>query len=199
MRKSWVIVKTLNLAQNEYRLKIICFLLFAFVMFFLVSPAQGAEWFSIGEDKAGNELFFDLDSTIQRSGIIKTWMKAIYSNEGRKERIRERIIRQASVESYERLSYALELQEIDCVRKEFRILAYADYSSDGGILHRSILDQKPSQGWEPIAPDSMGEVIDKIVCPSTPLQKKKQSGIIQGEGFIKINGIDLTHGGGSPL
>jgi hypothetical protein len=199
MKKSLVIVKTLKLAQKEYSLKGTCFLLSAFVMFFLVSPAQGAEWFSIGEDRAGNEFFFDLDSLMQRSGRIKTWMKALYSDEGRKERIRERIIRQASVEHYERLSYALELQEIDCVRKEFRILAYADYSSDGGILHKTILDQKPSQGWEPIAPDSMGEVIDKIVCPSSPLEKKKQSSIIQGEGFIKINGIDLTQGGGSPI
>ena len=180
-------------------MKAICLLFFAMTLFPIVSPAQGSEWFSIGEDSAGNELFFDLESLVQRSGIIKAWMKAIYSDQGRKERIRERIIRKSSVERYERLSYALELQEIDCGRREFRILAYADYSLDGGILHKSIIDYQPSEGWESIAPDSMGEVIDKIVCPSLPLQKKKQSGIIQGEGFIKINGIGSTRDVASPL
>ncbi len=100
-------------------------------------------------------------------------------------------MRKASVERYDRLSYALELQEIDCGRREFRVLAYADYSSDGRILHSSIIDHQPAEGWEPIAPDSMGEVIDGLVCPSSPLQKKKLPGIIKGESFIKINGIDL--------
>ena len=180
-------------------MKTIYCLLFAVAIVSLVSTAQGAEWFSIGEDSAGNELFFDLESLVQHSGVIKTWMKAIYSHEGRKERIKERVIRKASVERYEKLSYALELQEIDCGRREFRVLAYADYSSDGRILHSSIIDHQPTEGWEPITPDSMGEVIDRIVCPSSPLQKKKQPGIIKGENFIKINGIDLMSGVKSQL
>ncbi|MGD9578639.1 MAG: surface-adhesin E family protein [Syntrophorhabdus sp.] len=180
-------------------MKTMCFLLFAITIFSFLSPVHGAEWFSIGEDRAGNELFFDVESLAQRSGLVKTWMKAIYSDEGRKERIRDRVIRKASVDRYERLSYALELQEIDCVRKEFRILAYADYSFDGGILHKSIMDLQPSEGWELISPDSMGEVIDKIVCPSQPLQKKRESNIIKGEGFLRINGIDLIREERSPL
>jgi len=180
-------------------MKAICFLLFAITTFSFVSTGHGAEWFSIGEDRAGNELFFDVESLVQRSGIVKTWMKAIYSDEGRKERIRDRVIRKASVDRYERLSYALELQEIDCVKRAYRILAYADYSSDGGILHKSIIDLQRSEGWEPIAPDSMGEVIDKMVCPSQPLQKKKESSIIKGEGFLRINGIGPIRGGRSSL
>ena len=35
-------------------------LLFAITIISPVATAQGAEWFSIGEDRAGNELFFDL-------------------------------------------------------------------------------------------------------------------------------------------
>lgn len=180
-------------------MKTICFFLCAITMFFMIPATYGAEWFSIGEDRVGNELFFDVESLVQHSGVVKTWMKAIYSEEGRKERIRDRVIRKASVARYERLSYALELQEIDCVRKAFRILAYADYSSDGGILHTSIMDLHPSEGWELIAPDSMGEVIDKMVCPSQPLQKKNESSIIKGEGFLRINGINLIRGGRSSL
>jgi len=174
-------------------------LLLAITIISPVATAQGAEWFSIGEDRAGNELFFDLESLVQHSGVIKAWMKAIYSREGRKERIKERVMKKASVERYDRLSYALELQEINCGRREFRVLAYADYSSDGRILHSSIIDHHPAEGWEPIAPDSMGEVIDRLVCPSSPLQKKKLPGIIERGGFIKINGSDLISGVKSPL
>lgn len=180
-------------------MKAICIVLSAITMIFIIPAAHGTEWFSIGEDMAGNELFFDVESLVQHAGIVKTWMKAIYSDEGRKERIKDRVIRKASVERYERLSYALELQEIDCVRKTFRILAYADYSSDGKILHKSIMDLQPSEGWEPIAPDSMGEVVNKMVCPSSPLQRKRESNIIKGGGFLKINGNDTVRWERSPL
>jgi len=180
-------------------MKTICFSLCAITMFFMIPATYGAEWFSIGEDRVGNELFFDVESLVQHSGVVKTWMKAIYSEEGRKERIRDRVIRKASVARYESLSYALELQEIDCVTKAFRILAYVDYSSDGGILHTSIMDLHPSEGWEPIAPDSMGEIVDKIVCPSSPLQRKRGSSILNGEGFLRINGSDRLRREGSPL
>ncbi len=53
-------------------------------------------------------------------------------------------------------------------------MAYTDYSSDGGILNKFIVDQQTSVGWEPIPPDSMGEIIDRIICPPpSSLQKKR--------------------------
>jgi hypothetical protein len=168
-------------------LKKICFLLFAITIFSLTSQVQGAEWLPIGKDRAGNEVFFDLKTMTKRSGIIKAWMKGIYSDEGRKERIQDRIISKASVERYETLSYALELQEIDCVKREFRVTAYTDYSSDGRILHTTTIEQQPSEGWEPIAPESMGEIVAKTVCQSS----SQEISIKRGKGFIRINGIDL--------
>jgi hypothetical protein len=92
-------------------------------------------------------------------------MKGIYSDEGRKARMQERIRSKATVERYEKLSYSLELQEINCAKRQFRIMAYTDYSSDEGILYKFISEQNPSEGWEPIAPDSMGEKIYQTVCP----------------------------------
>jgi len=154
--------------------KRICFLLFAITMFFIVSQAQGAEWLSIGKDRVGNELFYDPDTlTKLPTGITKVWMKGVYSVEGKKERIQERIKSKLPVENYEKLSYVLELQEINCVKREFRVMAYTDYSSDGGILHKFTVEQQPSGGWEPVTPDSMGEIVDKIVCPPPTSQKKK--------------------------
>jgi hypothetical protein len=154
--------------------KRIYFLLFAITMYFIVSHAQGAEWLSIGKDRVGNELFYDTDNLAKLpTGISKVWMKGIYSVEGRKERIQERIRGKLTVENYEKLSYVLELQEINCVKREFRVIAYTDYSSDGGILHKFTVEQQSSGGWEPITPDSMGEIVDKIICPPPTSQKKK--------------------------
>jgi len=149
-------------------------ILFSIVMLFPVSQSQGAEWLSIGKDRVGNELFYDPDTLTKLStGITKVWMKGIYSVEGRKERIQERIKGKLTVENYEKLSYALELQEINCVKREYRVMAYTDYSSDGGILHKFTVEQQPSGGWEPVTPDSMGEIVDKIICPPPTSQKKK--------------------------
>ena len=151
-----------------------CFLLFAITMFFIVSQAQGAEWLSIGKDRVGNELFYDQDALIKNpTGITKIWIKGVYSAEGRKERIQERIKGKLTVENYEKLSYALELQEINCVKREYRVMAYTDYTSDERILHKFTVEQQPSGGWEPVTPDSMGEIVDKIICPPPTSQKKK--------------------------
>jgi hypothetical protein len=173
-----------------------CLLLSAITILSLISQVQGAEWLSIGKDRVGNELFVDLETVTKRSGIIKTWMKGIYSDEGRKERIQDRIISKVSVERYEALGYALELQEIDCVKREFRVMAYTDYTADGRILHATTIEQKPSEGWEPIIPESMGEIVAQIVCRSS---SSKPIGIKRGKGFIHINGTDLIKRAGSQI
>jgi len=177
-------------------LKKICFLITAITLFSLASQVHGAEWFPIGKDRVGNELFVDLETVTKRSGIIKSWMKGIYSDEGRKERIQDRIISKVSVERYETLGYALELQEIDCIKREFRVMAYTDYTADGRILHTTTIEQEPSEGWEPIIPESMGEIVAHIVCQSP---SSKPMGIKRGKGFIHINGTDLIKDVGSQI
>jgi len=174
-----------------------CLLLSAITILSLISQVQGAEWLSIGKDRVGNELFYDREILIKRStDIIEVWMKGIYSDEGRKERIQDRTISKVSVERYEALGYALELQEIDCVKREFRVMAYTDYTADGRILHTTTIEQQPSEGWEPIIPESMGEIVAQIVCQSS---SSKPIGIKRGKGFIHINGTDLIKRAGSQI
>jgi predicted neuraminidase len=146
-------------------MKKVCLLFSAISILFLASQIQGAEWLSIGKDMVGNELFYDHEIQIKRStDIMEIWMKVIYSDEGRKQRIKERITAKANVERYENLSYSLELQQIDCTKKRFRIMAYNDYSSDGRMLYQFVSEQQTPEGWEFIAPDSMGARMYKIVC-----------------------------------
>lgn len=155
----------------------ILFLFFALIMFFLISQVHAAEWLSIGKDRLGNELFYDPDTiTKLPTGITKIWIKGIYSTDGKRERIQERTKGKLPLENYDKLNYAMELQEINCGKREYRVMAYTDYSSDGSILNKFIVEQQSSVGWEPIPPDSMGEIIDRIVCPPPPptsSQKKK--------------------------
>ncbi len=147
-------------------MKEIYFLLFVIAMVFQVPQAKGVEWISIGKDIFGNELYYDREILIKRSAVIvEVWMKGIYSDDGRKQRIQERIKSKATVERYEKLSYVLELQQINCDKRMFRIMEYTDHSSDGGILYKFIVEQKPLEGWERIAPDSIGQRMYKTVCP----------------------------------
>jgi len=156
-------------------LKNIFLLLLSSTVLLFVPHVYGAEWLSIGKDRLGNELFYDPDTIIKLpTGVTKIWIKGIYSMEGKKERIQHRIKSKLPVENYDKLNYVLELQEINCAKREYRVMAYTDYSSDGGILNKFIVDQQTSVGWEPIPPDSMGEIIDRIICPPpSSLQKKK--------------------------
>lgn len=137
----------------------------AIILFSTVLKLHGAEWISIGKDRLGNELFYDHEVIIERSkDIMEVQMKGIYSDAGRRERIQDRTRAKSTVERYETLSYSLELQQINCVKREFRVMAYTDYSSDGGVLYKFIAEQQAMKGWEPIAPDSMGERMYKAVC-----------------------------------
>lgn len=149
-------------------------LLFASIIFFsFVSEVHGAEWISIGKDRLDNELFFDHEVIIERSkDIIEVQMKGIYSDAGRKERMQDRTKAKSTVERYETLSHSLELQQINCAKREFRVLAYTDYSSDGSVLYKFISELQPTKGWEPITPDSMGERMYRTVCQSSSRKKK---------------------------
>ncbi len=147
-------------------------LLAAIILSSSLFEVQGAEWISIGKDRLGNELFFDHEVIIERSkDIIEVQMKGMYSDAGRKERMQDRAKAKSTVERYETLSYSLELQQINCAKREFRIMAYTDYSSDGGILYKFISELQPTKGWEPIAPDSMGERMYRTVCQTSSRKK----------------------------
>ena len=147
-------------------------LLAAIILSSSLFEVQGAEWISIGKDRLGNELFFDHEVIIERSkDIIEVQMKGMYSDAGRKERMQDRTKAKSTVERYDMLSYSLELQQINCAKREFRIMAYTDYSSDGGILYKFISELQPTKGWEPIAPDSMGERMYRTVCQTSSRKK----------------------------
>jgi hypothetical protein len=153
-------------------MKRICFLLSVITMVFLVSQAQGAEWISLGKDGPGNECFYDRETlTKLPNGIIKVWIMNLYSDEARKKYSQRRISDGlADDKRYETLSYSLSMWEINCAVREFRGMANIDYSTDKGKLETNTYKHQPSEGWGPVPPDSIGEVMYKTVC--SPQEKK---------------------------
>lgn len=75
--------------------------------------------------------------------VIEVQMKGLYSDAGRKERMQDRTKAKSTIERYETLSYSLELQQINCVKREFQTMAYTDYSLMGEYFTK--LSQNNSQ------------------------------------------------------
>jgi hypothetical protein len=153
-------------------LKTISFLLIAMTMAFLVSQAGAAEWVSLGKDGPGNECFYDQQTlTKLPNGIIRVWIMNVYSDEARKKYIQRRISDGlADDKRYETLSYSLSMWEINCAAREYRGMANIDYSTDRGKLETNTYEHQPLEGWRPVPPESIGEVMYKAICPP---QKKK--------------------------
>jgi len=64
---------------------------------------------------------------------------------------------------YKNLDHSLVLYEIDCAKKRFRKLSFADYASDGSILDSGDIPKFLSE-WDSILPGSVIERLFKEVC-----------------------------------
>lgn len=136
-------------------------------MAFIVSQAGGAEWVYLSTDEVvGVEWNYDVETLYEfPRGIINVWIKKEYTDEARSKFIKMMISRGLNVKRYDTMSHALNLFEMNCITRENRIMLNIIYSSDGGILHKSNIEQHSSDGWEPIYPGSMSESLYQVVCP----------------------------------
>jgi hypothetical protein len=152
-------------------MKTICLLLIAITIFSLVSHAQGAEWILYSTNTDDDEFFYDRENlTKLPRGIIKVWEKTKFSAKSRSKYIQEKISDGSSVNGYDTLSYQLGLVEVNCSEREQRLTKVSQHSSDGQVLFTHTYNQKPSQGWIPISPQSVSEIKYNAVC--SPQEKK---------------------------
>ena len=93
--------------------------------------AWGAEWKYYGQTPSAS-YFFDMESMVHQGNLIKVWVKAVYSEEGRSDEQRR------LGEKYYHLTESLALGEIDCKDKRSRVLALTVYSMEGeGVISES--------------------------------------------------------------
>jgi hypothetical protein len=120
----------------------------------------------------GNELSKYRESlTKLPNAIMKIWEKRDYSDEGRNDEIQWRINNGFDVKGYDALSYQLKLWEINCVTTESRMMEHIEYSTDGTALGSNTYERKPTEGWQPISPESFCAAMYKVICP--PPNKKR--------------------------
>jgi hypothetical protein len=67
------------------------------------------------------------------------------------------------------VNYALALEEYDCVNKKYRPPSTTIYDSRGNTLHT---EHFASLEWDVINPDSVGEILKKIICSDNKTSKK---------------------------
>ncbi len=142
------------------------FLLVATTMVFLVFQVQGAEWVYFSGDSLNNVRFYDRETlTKLPNGIIKVWDKKEYSKEGRSQYIQALFSGALDAKRYEKLSHTLSFSEINCATRQEKLMTITNYSSEGLVLDSATSKLQPSEGWNPITPESIGEALYKVVCP----------------------------------
>ncbi len=152
-------------------LKAICLFLSVITMPSLASQAQGAEgMLSIDLSIDGQRVNRQEGTTKPPSGIIKVWEKKGYSEEGKNDEIQRRIRNGLDVQGYEALGHQMNLWEINCITRESRTVERIEYSVDGRVLGSIAYEMKPTEGWQPISPESFSATMYKIGCP--PREKK---------------------------
>jgi hypothetical protein len=110
---------------------------------------------------SGNIFEYNRASIKKKEHMVQISRRLFFSDEGREKYIRGLANKGASVQGLKELSYSLSLEEIDCKKEMYQILSVTHYGSDGMILYTHSYDEPD---WMEILPDSVNDVLRKIVC-----------------------------------
>jgi len=118
---------------------------------------RAPDWRLFAETQADiGIIYYDAANITHPSkGIVRTWIKLIYSKDGVALQVKELGKR------YEDLSYTLILWEVNCGAKKNRVLRSTSYSRDAKVISSNISQQAE---WSSINPGSIGEILYKTVC-----------------------------------
>ncbi len=127
-----------------------------------------ADWKYIGDSRYGDKWFFDNDSVnYLPDGNIALWLSVLFSEAGRQELISNHQKANKPTAGYNALEYGVNLFEINCSQKVFKIVHEIDYDRNGTVLRNERYD--PGK-WESFVSDSMIGTLYTALCPKS---KKK--------------------------
>lgn len=112
-------------------------------------PAYAGWMLATGSDQTGITLYLDPDTLHRKGDLVKVWQLLDY-----------KIIQNVGGDSY--LSTKLQRQ-FDCAEARTRILTFTNFSGNmgrGNVVHTGLDETK----WEPIAPDSVNQVLWEVAC-----------------------------------
>jgi hypothetical protein len=118
-------------------------------------------WEFLDFDILGSALFYDPESVFTSDGIVKVWVKQIYSEKDKQDFIKGLSVK--SIKRYKNLDYSLYLIKIDCSERKFQMLEAIGYASDGSVLGIENIPEFLAK-WISIPPDSGIERLFEEVC-----------------------------------
>ena len=124
--------------------------LLLFILLFLSSAPAYAEWVKIGDqDQARMTVYVDQDTIHRKGELVKMWHLDDFKTV-------------QTVEDNSYLSIKTQ-QEYDCAADRFRALVFTWFSDNMG-LGTAIYSVSYEQSWEPVHPDSVGQVLWNVAC-----------------------------------
>jgi hypothetical protein len=155
-------------------MKTLSVMLILFGMCLFCAEAHAADWVYYGTDTLKNYRFYDRASiSYPSNNIISVWKKDVYSEDGIKDYVAQRVKHKLSTYGYENLSHITCQEEFNCKTKEHSILACSIYEKSGSAIESQSV-AKGQQTWEPIQPGSDVDVYHKVLCKLPPKKAKKK-------------------------
>ena len=111
-------------------------------------------WKFYAENEEGWFVYDIQNLTHPSRDIVRVWTKAVYS-----EKVMAPEVKKLG-KGYEKLSYIIRLQEIDCKDEKMRLLSVMYYSREGEVLKTF----KQESSWRSISPGSIDEKLYQRVC-----------------------------------
>jgi len=124
----------------------------------LVKSGDDNDWVINYTDMNNDVIFYKIENRIK--DVVQVWGRRVFSDEGRKEFIKDRIDNRLSVEGMDKIDHFNTLYEINCDKKTDRVLSVVSYDTDGKVISSSVVETK----WKYTVPNSIGDSFLKKVC-----------------------------------
>ena len=108
--------------------------------------------------------YIDMESVRNRHSYVEFWVK-LFPNPKYLSIVRDRenkkVLGTKLYGKYNNYAYQLIKYQMKCDEDKFRAMTFTDYATDGESIRSSSREETP---WNPIVPESNGELMEKIIC-----------------------------------
>lgn len=132
--------------------KLFLLILYGFFLF-PCFEAWGADWKYFGQTPDAS-YYYDAEDMVRQENVVRVWVKAVYSNEGRRKEA-EKV-----GGDIRNVTDSTALETINCKDKSHRAVALVVYSMEGKV----VISDFRERGLDFILPDSILEGFYKTVC-----------------------------------
>ena len=136
-----------------------------FISFFCIGVGNtddSHKWILYGKSDMGDSYYDHSSITEVSPNIIQLWNKDKYSKIGKGLIIQGRKSINLSIDGYDKLDYATDILELDCVYRTIKDIFFVEYDDDDQVLFEYDI---PSAKIKPVSPGSIQENLLKEVCP----------------------------------